>query len=163
MTEMIDVAGLGAGAVVVGVDGSASARQALGTALREAALRSAAVLAVTTYDPPDRWAPEAAGLVDLEAIERELRAETEKAVSEVAGQVGAEGVRVPEVRIVVAAGSAADVLCRIATGALLLVVGHRGRGALATRLIGSVGLGVVVHASCPVLVVRTTAAPQETR
>lgn len=163
MTEMMDVAGLGAGAVVVGVDGSASARTALATALREAALRSAPVLAVTTYDPPDRWAPEAAGLVDLEAIERELRVETGTAVTEVAREVEAAGVAVGEVRIVVAAGSAADVLCRIATGAQLLVVGHRGRGALATRLIGSVGLGVVVHASCPVLVVRTTATTPEAR
>jgi nucleotide-binding universal stress UspA family protein len=46
------------------------------------------------------------------------------------------------------------VLSRLSEVAALLVVGHRGRGAVATRLIGSVGLGVVVHAHCPVLVVR---------
>ena len=36
----------------------------------------------------------------------------------------------------------------------LLVVGHRGRGALATTLLGSTSTALVEHAHCPVLVVR---------
>ena len=37
--------------------------------------------------------------------------------------------------------------------AVVLVVGHRGRGAVASRVIGSVGLSVVLHAACTVTVV----------
>jgi nucleotide-binding universal stress UspA family protein len=36
----------------------------------------------------------------------------------------------------------------------LLVVGHRGRGAIASTFLGSVGLTCVEHAHCPVTVVR---------
>ena len=165
MTEEFDIAGLGAGAVVVGADDSACAHVALTTAIREAALREVPVLVVRAYDPPDRWGPEAAGLVDVDLIERELCRVTEEAVAAAAaevtgqgtGQVAGEGTGAPRTRVVIAPGGAAGVLCLVAEGAELLVVGHRGRGALASRLIGSVGLGVVVHASCPVLVVR--AAP----
>ena len=151
-----DATGPGAGAVVVGVDGSEGARTALATAMREAVLRGAPLLAVTSYEPPDRWAPEAAGLIDEELIRRELLTEAETAVSGAAGEIAARGLTAPHARVVVAPGGAAEVLCRLSHGAVLLVVGHRGRGALATRLIGSVGLGVVVHATCPVLVVRPT-------
>ncbi len=38
-------------------------------------------------------------------------------------------------------------------GADLIVLGHRGRGPLATRLLGSVGHGVLLQASCPVTMV----------
>jgi nucleotide-binding universal stress UspA family protein len=46
------------------------------------------------------------------------------------------------------------VLVRESEHADVLVVGHRGRGAAASRLIGSVGLSAVVHAACTVIVVR---------
>ena len=157
MTGSVDGTGAGAGAVVVGVDESECARTALVTALREGERRGLAVVAVIAFDPPDLWALEAGGaLFDPEELARDLRAVVEKRVEEVSAQLAGEGVEVPPTRIVVSSGSPADVLCRVATGAELLVVGHRGRGSFATRLIGSVGLGVVLHASCPVLVVRPT-------
>lgn len=40
----------------------------------------------------------------------------------------------------------------------LLVLGHRGRGAVRSALLGSVGLHCVLHAPCPVTVVRSAAA-----
>jgi nucleotide-binding universal stress UspA family protein len=64
------------------------------------------------------------------------------------------------VELVAASGPAAVVLERLSAGATMLVVGHRGRGAVASRLIGSVGLSTVVHARCSVLIVR---APHEGR
>ena len=57
------------------------------------------------------------------------------------------------------AGSAS----RAADEADLLVVGHRGRGGLRSVALGSVGLGCVLHAPCPVLVVPmvTVRAPEQ--
>jgi nucleotide-binding universal stress UspA family protein len=56
-------------------------------------------------------------------------------------------------------GNPAQVLVEEAVDADLLVVGHRGLGALASALIGSVGLHCVLHATCPVIVVRPVAEP----
>ncbi|MEJ2866136.1 universal stress protein [Actinomycetospora sp. OC33-EN08] len=154
-----DEPSVGTGSVVVGVDGSPGARTALDRALREAARLSAPVVAVMAYDPPDLWAMELGALpLDVAEIAREVQKNTQQAVDEAVARAREEGVTVGEVRVVAAAGSAADVLCRVARDAELLVVGHRGRGAFASRLIGSVGLGVVVHATCPVLVVRPVGA-----
>jgi nucleotide-binding universal stress UspA family protein len=36
----------------------------------------------------------------------------------------------------------------------LLVIGHRGHGAFAGMLVGSVSIHCVTHASCPVVVIR---------
>jgi nucleotide-binding universal stress UspA family protein len=60
---------------------------------------------------------------------------------------------------VAAIGSPVEVLLEAARDADLLVVGHRGRGAWRSALLGSVGLDVVLHAPCPVTVVQ--AAPHE--
>jgi nucleotide-binding universal stress UspA family protein len=76
----------------------------------------------------------------------------------------------PDVEVLAETGAPGDVLVRRATGAGLLVVGSRSRSRLAGLVLGSVALHCVVHAPCPVLVVRprharragpapTTAAP----
>jgi nucleotide-binding universal stress UspA family protein len=64
-----------------------------------------------------------------------------------------EELRAVPVDVVAVTGPAARVLTRQAQGAELLVVGHRGRGALRSTLLGSVGLSVVLRARCPVTVV----------
>jgi len=51
-------------------------------------------------------------------------------------------------------GSAAAVLLEASRDADLLVVGNRGRGALAEVLLGSVSEHCVRHGLCPVVVVR---------
>jgi nucleotide-binding universal stress UspA family protein len=58
-------------------------------------------------------------------------------------------------------GAPAAVLVEQAQGADLLVVGNRGRGGLASALLGSVSLHCVLHAPCPITIVRP--APQPTK
>jgi len=58
------------------------------------------------------------------------------------------------VEIDVTPGRPARVLLNAAQDADLLVLGHRGRGTVAGALLGSVGLQCVLHAPCPVTIVR---------
>ena len=88
-----------------------------------------------------------------EEIARREEVATRKFVDDVL--VAAESP--PEVRIEVIAGTTGPVLVEQSRTAELLVVGHRGRGELASVLLGSVGLYCVLHAHSPVLVVRPPA------
>jgi nucleotide-binding universal stress UspA family protein len=144
----------------VGVDGSASARTALEFALDEAARRSARVRAVIAFHPPQFW-PVAYGLASGMAVPPstgELRGAAEETirqtVAEATARAGSAAAAVPlEVRVV--QGYPAQVLLDQAGEADLLVVGHRGRGGFASACLGSVGLQCVLHATCPVTVVRS--------
>jgi len=75
------------------------------------------------------------------------------ALVEALAEVSGQEPDVP-VRPLVAEGAAADVLLHEAKGADLLVVGSRGHGGLASALLGSVSMYCVLHAHCPVLVLR---------
>jgi len=63
-----------------------------------------------------------------------------------------------EMEVVGVAGHPATELVEQSREAALLVLGHRGRGAIASTLLGSVGLSCVLHAHCPVTIVRPTSA-----
>jgi nucleotide-binding universal stress UspA family protein len=153
------------GLIVVGVDGSESARKALEFALEEAARRPARVRAVAAFQFPRYW-PVAIGMASgmvLPPSSRELAEAAEQAarqtITDATGRVGGGAGAVPvEVRVV--EGSPAKVLLEQAAGAELLVVGHRGLGGIASACLGSVGLQCVLHATCPVVVVRSAAAAQ---
>jgi nucleotide-binding universal stress UspA family protein len=148
-----DLVAAGVGAVVVGVDDSEGSRMALVQALQEAARRGVPLLAVTAYASPAAWAPEIAAVLEAK-LETEARSAEQRLVAEVLAEQREQGVEVPQVRVGLRTGAAADVLVRVSRDAELLVVGHRGRGAVKSRLIGSVGMSAVVHAECTVLVVR---------
>ena len=58
-------------------------------------------------------------------------------------------------------GPAAKALLEKAADADLLVVGHRGRGGFKSAVLGSVGMHCVLHATCPVTVVRPQQEPAD--
>ena len=133
-------------AVVVGVDGSPESHAALRFALEDAARRRSGVQVVSAYVPPEYWAV-SYGLTALPALEDLVQ------VSAQVGQAAVDAVvaAAPELgavptEVVTPPGPAAK--------AHLLVVGHRGRGGFKSAVLGSVGLHCVLHATCPVTVVR---------
>jgi nucleotide-binding universal stress UspA family protein len=144
--------------VVVGVDGSPGARAALEYALRDAARRDASVEVVSAYAPPEYWAPlYGVPVVDLKEVREGIRKDADETVRAVTAELEGALPQMPPVTITTSAGSAAEALLKAAQGAELLVVGSRGHGGFSSMLLGSVSLQCVLHATCPVTVVRPTA------
>jgi len=145
------------GLIVVGVDGSPSARTALQFALEEATRRSARVRAVIAYRPPGYWPVTSAMAVSprSEPLAEAAQRIIDETVAEVIAASGRAEQAVPvDVRVLL--GNPARVLLEQAAGADLLVVGHRGLGGFASMTLGSVGLQCVLYAPCPVTIVRPT-------
>ena len=142
--------------VVVGVDGSVNARAALAFAMQEAAMRRSLLRVVAALQLPDYGlaAPTMVALPSPQELVDDARKAAQIHIDEAvaAHGEGADGVPIAVDAIV---GHPGAVLCSAAEGAELLVVGHRGRGAVASAIIGSVGMYCVLHASCTVAVVRT--------
>lgn len=134
--------------IVVGVDGSQSSKAALRWAIRQAALTGSLVEAVTAWRYPAAYgmAPMADTEIDFEGTARET-------LTKALAEVSALEPNVP-VRPMVTEGQPAEVLLRLAKGASLLVVGSRGHGGFTSALLGSVGMYCVLHAHCPVLILR---------
>lgn len=140
--------------VVVGVDGSEDSRAAVTYALREAGRRGAPLTAVVAYpDEAVTWP----AMADVPPWPQDLaRVEVERAAAMVdaaAAAVRRAGDPVGDVEVTGAPGSPGAVLTDATWEAALLVVGHRGRGAARSVLLGSTGLGCLVRAVCPVTVV----------
>jgi nucleotide-binding universal stress UspA family protein len=145
--------------VVVGVDGSPVSSPALRFAFEEARRRGTGVTAVHTWQPDVRtpsaeWWPE--DPIRSEVDERVVASESLAGFREEFPEV--------DVRVHVTQRDAAAELVRLSTGAGLLVVGSRGRGPVATAVLGSVSATVLRKAHCPVAVVhpdREAAPPAE--
>ena len=139
------------GPVVVGADGSVSARHAIGTAFEAAARRGTGVVAVRAYTPAQPpWGPYLVPYVE----DAEARKAAEREALEADVKPWAEKYPDVTVETVVVDRAAADVLIGISSTAQLVVVGTRGHGGFAGVLVGSVGLHLLHHADCPVLVDR---------
>jgi len=134
--------------IIAGVDGSAASKRALAWAVRQAQATGAVVDAVHAWQMPVTFdmAPLFVQPDDLEkAAEKVLVA----SVSEVCGEHPAVTVRARVVQ-----GHPAAVLTRAARGADALVVGSHGHGGFLGALLGSVSQHCVLHATCPVVVIR---------
>ncbi|MFC4950742.1 universal stress protein [Pseudonocardia sp. GCM10023141] len=141
------------GRIVAGLDGSVEALAAVRIALAEAALRGSRVEVVRAFLPPDHtgsvhYCAFAAPTLDqlTASIERSGR----RWVDGIAAAGGGALATVP-VDVVAQPGRPAKVLVERALGADLLVLGRR--RAAGTRP-GSVGRYCMLHAPCPVTIVR---------
>ena len=135
--------------MVVGVDGSAYSRAALTYAMEEAARRDIGVQVVSAFLPP-QYRPDAYGLTappTPDEIKSDLRFLARRMVDEVVAEVPALAA-VP-VELHELEGKPAEVLIERARGADLLVVGHRGRGGVASALLGSVESAVCAARGVP--------------
>jgi nucleotide-binding universal stress UspA family protein len=123
--------------IVVGTDGSDTARQAVREATELAAALGASIELVNAYQPG-------------------RRAEGEATLREAAAEAEAAGVAV---RTYAREGDAADAILDVAEerGADLVVVGNKGMTGAKRFLLGSVPNKVSHHAPCSVLIIRTTA------
>jgi nucleotide-binding universal stress UspA family protein len=138
--------------VVVGVDDSEHGRAALAAAVAQAAPIGARVDAVLAYTGLNYWSDLYAVMAPPLGEEAEqARTRGEAIVREV---LGAAVIERDTVRIVAVEGRPGDVLVDQAQGARLLVVGSRSHNQLAGVVLGSAALHCVMHAPCPVLVIR---------
>ncbi|HTI75263.1 MAG TPA: universal stress protein [Mycobacterium sp.] len=139
--------------IIVGVDGSPASRVAVDWAAREASVRHLpltiihVVQAATIQVWPDIPLPSDLHLRFEEsgkAILSDARATAEDAVRD-AGPI--------QVDTELISAAVLPTLIDWSKGADMIVVGCRGLGAIARRLLGSVSWGLVHHAHCPVAVV----------
>lgn len=134
--------------IVVGTDASVDSIRALRWAVEEARLRETEIELVHAYPLPEFTAMPL--VVSLPSEDQQQKA-AEAVLDETLAAVGDLG-DVP-VRRTVRGGSPAAVLCDVARGADLLVVGARGFGGFRGLLVGSVSHQVVAHSPCPVVTV----------
>jgi nucleotide-binding universal stress UspA family protein len=135
--------------IVVGVDGSEGSKNALRWAARLAAATGARIDAVTAWELTSLYGWSALSAVPaLYSPQPEIEKSLNETVDEVFG-----ANRPIDMRVRAFEGPAVKTLLAVSKGAVMLVVGSRGRGGFAGLLLGSVSAKVAEHASCPVLVV----------
>lgn len=138
--------------IIVGVDGSAASKVAVDWAARDAALRGEALKLVHVLVPPAVMAfpemPMPPGYLQWQEEEGgKLLDSARKTVEE-----AVSGAHV-EVSTELITGAAVPALADLSTSAQMVVVGCRGRGALARGLLGSISTGLAHHAHCPVAII----------
>ena len=132
--------------IVVGTDGSQTAREAVRQATRLAATVGARIELVSAYEPVSEAPPQGWSVSPREDVEEALRA--------AAGDITASGV---DVTTYARQGDPAAALLDVAEErrADLIVVGNKGMTGAERFLLGSVPNKVSRHAPCSVLIIRT--------
>ena len=150
--------GRSVGTIVVGVDGSDEADEALRVAAREAKAKSATLRVVRAWHVPG-YAYGGVGASPLAAMRDSFEEEATTAVKSAIEKLGGE-VEGVDISRVIREGRAATVLADEARDADLIVVGSRGLGGFTGLLLGSVSQELAHHAPSSVLIVRQ---PQDQR
>ena len=135
--------------IVVGVDGSASAKVALKRAIQEAEVWDAELTAVAAVPIGQSggtmtWMP---GATDRDALLADVTEGLNVMVDAALGDSSRQ------VRRHALDGSPAALLTEFSTAVDLMVVGTRGRGGFAGLLLGSTSQAVIAHSDCPIMVV----------
>ena len=140
------------GPIVVGVDGSPSAQRALELGFEEAYRRDCELVAVRSYPVPfpPRGNAVPPLLYDEDSVSKAAADDLNAALAP-----WRDSKPTVPVRAVVGPGSPAKNLVDLSSDAGLLIVGSRGHGALVGSLLGSVGLQLLHHADCPVMIVHS--------
>jgi nucleotide-binding universal stress UspA family protein len=143
--------------IVVGTDGSETARKAVSEAVELAKQVGARLDIVSAYEPVSnqRLREEARQVpADLEWMVNP-REDVEATLNETAEQLEGSGVKV---EVFAREGDPADAILDVAEerGSDLIVVGNKGMTGAKRFLLGSVPNKVSHHAPCSVLIVRTT-------
>lgn len=133
--------------IIVGVDGSESARRALRWAIDEGRARQVPVVAVHAWRYPYTSIGFYAPVVDLDLVEKSAAALLDQQIE----AVDTSGLPSPVERRVVPGPGAAAIMASADEDALV-VVGSRGLGGFQGLLLGSVSDQLTLHASCPVVV-----------
>jgi nucleotide-binding universal stress UspA family protein len=143
------------GPIAVGVDASPSAQHALELGFEEAQRRDCELVAVRSYPVPSppRGDDVPPPLYDQDAV----RAAAAENLNAALAPWREKYPTVP-VKAVIGPGSPAKNLVDASSEAGLLIVGSRGHGALVGSLLGSVGLQLLHHADCPVMIVHSEPA-----
>jgi nucleotide-binding universal stress UspA family protein len=143
---------MAANPIVAGTDGSEESLRAVAWAAREAALRGAPLRIVSAEEAPpgmiSRAGPgEQQRVTDVLLGERDhaLTAAAERAAKTAAGVL---------IDTDVVTGSIDEAVTQAGSGALMLVLGSRGRGEFTALVLGSVSRYAASHAACPVVIVR---------
>lgn len=135
--------------IMVGVDGSEESKAALTWAVGLAGAMGGRVCAVTVWEVPPT--------IFLNPHKEEHYAEAaETMLEEIVDEVAPPDSGVEVETGLIRGASPARRLVEESRGADLLVVGRRGRGALAGMHLGSVASYCVDHATCPCVVVRAS-------
>jgi len=149
LNKSTEAYGTGELRIVVGVDGSEYADQAVVFAAHEAARWGALLHVVSAYevDPNASWV-----VVPLEPYEESAALRVRAALSRIHQLEPGVVTKGEHIH-----GSAGNVLVGASKGASLLVVGNRGRGEVASLILGSVSEHCLHHVDeCPITIVKRT-------
>ena len=143
--------------IVVGTDGSETAREAVRQATDLASRLGASIQLVSAYEP----VPEGRLREERQEVPEDLqwmvnpREDVASTLEEAAGAIREDGV---EVETHAREGDPADAILDVAEekGADLIVVGNKGMTGAKRFLLGSVPNKVSHHAPCSVMIIRTT-------
>jgi nucleotide-binding universal stress UspA family protein len=148
--------------ILLATDGSSSAAEATDEAFELAQALGAPLLAVAV----EHVTTPSYGYYGYAEVYSELRKADAQHVHEVLDEVAAKAAEAGvECETATGEGQPAEIICRIARerDAAMIVIGAHGWGALRRLVFGSVSLGVLHEAPCPVLIARGAPVPAETR
>jgi nucleotide-binding universal stress UspA family protein len=145
--------------ILVSVDGSPDAERALSEAIDLAKVSNARLTILTAIVRPPAWAYSGVNAGAAQVLAGELEAEAEDILRRAEQSVPRE---VPVTTILSPDPIRTALMKRIAEGCHdLVVMGSRGRGALASTLLGSVSHHILHHSPVPVLIVHADRAERE--